>query len=241
MKSFITSTLLFTLVASVFAAPARMARRSVDVEDDIALITRDLDYAYEEMLYARLIEDVADALEARTGPFGNTNAGQRNQAKQFVKDNKEAVRQASMPGTSGQSFASNNSPLRIDRQSNGNTQKVAVQQNGPSRGQPTTIGQVAIHKPANLPNWQPGVGKVSKALQSSVHKGKEVNLAPKPQEIQNAQNSANKKAANKANQAAGNANAAKGEFKKGGGKASASFTPINNWKGNGLPKPNRRK
>jgi hypothetical protein len=122
------------------------------------LDARDFDF---DLLDSRELDHILDArdvemmeLEARVGAFntGLSTSG-KNKAKDFVNDAKHSGKldNAAAPGSSAKT-AHSDSTFHLDRQQPTNSdgqRKVAVQLNKVNKGDPSTVGQVAIHGNAN--------------------------------------------------------------------------------------------
>jgi hypothetical protein len=118
------------------------------------LDARDFDF---DLLDSRELDDILDArdielmdLEARVGPF-KTDLGTsgKEKAKNFVNDanNSGKLANAAAPGNSAKTAHADKS-FHLDRQQPTNAdgqRKVAVQLNQVKKGDPSTVGQVAIH------------------------------------------------------------------------------------------------
>jgi hypothetical protein len=222
----ITAT-LFTVFALSRAIPIG---QFADIDDlversfDEDLDARDFDF---DALDARDFEETLDArdlelmdLEARTGPFNTQlSTSGKNSAKQFVQQGRQGgqLAGAAAPGNSAKTTLANNA-FHLDRQQPTNAQgqrKVAVQLNNVGKGQPSTVGQVAIHG-----NSSPSSNKVAKKMDRSITTGRETHI--NHPNSKSAQNTAANQAASAAksarlasNDRAGQARAAAGNTKKG--------------------------
>ena len=230
MKFSAVTAVLFTVTAvsraipiASFQAVDSLVERSFD--DDFEMLdAREFDI---DMLDARELDDMLDArelefmeLEARVGPFNTQlSTSGKNSAKNFVQQGRQGgqLASAAAPGNSAKTTLANNA-FHLDRQQPTNAQgqrKVAVQLNNVGKGQPSTVGQVAIHG-----NASPSSNRVGKKLDASINSGKETHINhPNSKGAKNiAANqaaSAAKSARNDAQNRAGQARAAAGNTRKG--------------------------
>jgi len=212
---FTAAAAVLSLAASTLAFP--LYERALD--DESALTAREIEY--QEYLDARF-EDFIDYLEARTGPFKtDLNSKQRAEAKSFINGAKKGgqIGIAAAPGDSQKTVLTKGS-YHLDRQqptNAGGSHKVAVQMTGQKKkGDPTTVAQVNIEPHGK--GKQPKDAQVAARLKHSLNTGKEQNVKPTTKAGRIAQNQAAqaaKKDRNAQKQAAGNARAAAGQFKKG--------------------------
>lgn len=182
-----------------------------------------------------------DFLEARVTRLAGLNNGQKKDVIEHVRNNRVAVENASMPGSSGHSNHRPGDAYRIDRQTpeppdatgekpknaEEHKHKVAVQTNGRNS---RTVAQVAIVR-NDKSTWTPGAGRVSRGLIKSAKTGREITIKEKKTPQAQADARAAKTQRNRDKQAAGNARAEKGIFRKGKvpGPTNKTFTKINNW------------
>lgn len=156
---------LFTFVVASLALPAPTY---ITIDDLIERALGDL-----EVLNAR---DWVD-LYVRTGPFNEKGktTGTLTKAKDFVDEarRKGKLTDAAARGDSARTVY-HDETFHLDRQQPANAQgqrKVAVQLNHVSKGEPSTIGQVALHGAG-----QPLDRKVADKLKHSLTTGREAHL-----------------------------------------------------------------
>ncbi|KAH6905034.1 hypothetical protein BKA70DRAFT_1294764 [Coprinopsis sp. MPI-PUGE-AT-0042] len=235
---FLFSLLLVSLSSPIAAAPV--------------VLNKSLEWVKRELPFERRLErrfataQEGEFLEARVeGQLATLTRQEKAKVIQHIKDHPDHIRQAALAADSAKSF-NNGGDWRIDRQTptrgEGKTQaKVAIQRNGASVGRADSVAaSVAIVRNGKKDQgWTPSLKTVSKALIWSANSGRESTLTRPGADRQIA-----KAERIKAARDAGAAKAAKGNFRKGqvSNPASAKkFTKINNWKGNGLPKPSKGK
>ncbi|KAH6905029.1 hypothetical protein BKA70DRAFT_1565411 [Coprinopsis sp. MPI-PUGE-AT-0042] len=238
---------LLLVSSPIIAAPAMMQGRAIEA------LNQPSDWARREIPSERTLErrysTVQDDefLQVRVeGQLASLTRAEQKQVINHIEKHPDDIRKAALAGTSPKSFTDDKKPTnwRIDRQTatrgDGKTEaKVAVQRNGANvQRQDSTAASVAIVRNGDKDkNWSPSLKTLSKALRWSVKSGRETTLT-RP----DAQRQIAKAQRIKAAQDEGAAKAAKGNFRKGQvvNPASAKkFKKIDNWKGNGLPKPGK--
>ncbi|CAA7266335.1 unnamed protein product [Cyclocybe aegerita] len=159
------SAVTFTVLCCAALSIAAPLMHAVDIDD---LVERyyDVDEIDARELYT---------LFARVGKFHVAEPNTKKAAYAFIDKAKEGgqLDRAAASGSSAKTTKSDGA-FHLDRQQPTNAQgqhKVAVQLNNVKKGQPSTVGQVAIHGGA-----EPSGGRVAKSLKHSVTTSKETHI-----------------------------------------------------------------